>query len=312
MAGGGDKLRESALAALAWFGLFGQPLTLSEIRRYRYQSEVEDRGSELEDNDLLTALENSPARESGGFWFLDGSERSVETRLRRDRHSIRKFNLARGLASFLRLLPSVRLVAVCNSLAMTGAGPEDDIDIFIVCRPGTVWATRLISVGVLKALGLRPDGDSRADRFCMSFFLSEDRLDMSVLAAGDDPYLHYWLATLVPVYDAGGVMDALFCANAWVSRRLPGFRPRRSGGERSVPPAPRWTAALLPAVAALERPARSLQERMFPKRIREMANRDSRVVISDGVLKFHVNDRREKYGRLFREGLKSMRYETAN
>jgi hypothetical protein len=36
----------------------------------------------------------------------------------------------------------------------------------------------------------------------------------------------------------------------------------------------------------------NFQKAKFPNAIKELVNTDTRVVVSDGILKFHVNDRR--------------------
>ncbi|MBI1961160.1 MAG: hypothetical protein HYS45_00485, partial [Parcubacteria group bacterium] len=58
----------------------------------------------------------------------------------------------------------------------------------------------------------------------------------------------------------------------------------------------RHTVILRPMVELLLAPlsslARAVQQKKFPAAIRELANRDTRVRVEEGLLKFHVNDRR--------------------
>ncbi|MEY4745175.1 MAG: hypothetical protein RL272_1120 [Candidatus Parcubacteria bacterium] len=300
-------LRRSLAATLSYFDLFDYPLTLAELLRYRYRLESEPAASAWSAADALAALADPAFGTRDGYWFLAGRESCVATRERRFRLSEKKFARARRVARFLRLLPSVRLVAVCNSLAIANADEESDIDLFVVARPGTLWSTRFVVVAVLAALGLRPDARSHADKVCMSFFVSDAAQDLSRCAlAPDDIYLRYWAATLVPLYDAGGAFSRFMAANGWVRDSLPGFRPSSRRPARSSGPAPRWTLALLPLMRSAEPRLRKLQLRMFPKEIAAMANMDSRVLVSDDILKFHVNDRRAAYERLFRERLRAM------
>lgn len=299
-----SALRRSLAATLAYFDLFDHPLTLAELMRHRYRFPGE-RGPAPAAAEVLAALEDRAFGGADGFWHLAGREALVPLRERRHRLAERKYARARVVADFLRLLPSVRLAAVCNSLAMTAADADSDIDLFVVAKPGTVWATRFVVASALAALGLRPTGRSHADKVCMSFYVAEDQQDLSRFAlAPDDTYLRYWLATLVPLYDAGGAFDRFLAANAWARERLPGLSAPANRAVRTG--APRWTAPLLPFLALAEAPLRRLQERLFPAEIKTLANRDSRVVVTGGVLKFHVNDRRGEYQRRFEERLRSL------
>jgi hypothetical protein len=144
----------------------------------------------------------------------------------------------------------------------------------------------------------------------MSFFVSETAQDLSRCALGtEDIYLRYWAATLVPLYDAGGAWSRFLSANGWMHDRLPGLRPATTAAMPSRAPgrrtaalggrSPRWTRPLLPLLRSADAHARKIQMRMFPKEIARMANLDSRVIVSDDMLKFHVNDRREEFGRAF-------------
>ncbi len=295
------QLRNSLLATLAFFDLFDYPLTFAELLRHRYRLEGERANEAWNASDVLDALKDEAFGQKDGFWFLAGREAVAGTRQRRFRLSAKKQSRARRVAAFLRHLPSVRMVAVCNSLAIANADHESDIDLFVVCAVGTLWSTRLLVVGALAVLGLRPTERTHADKVCMSFFVSEKSLDLSSYALQpNDTYLRYWIATLVPMYDANSTYARFMNANAWTHDILPGTRPDSASVTTEVP---RWTAPLFPVLRAIDAPSRRLQMKKFPSQIVSMANIDSRVVISDDVLKFHVGDRRAEFERRFREKL---------
>src|SRR3989344_717185 len=336
--GENHALASELLAALAYFDVFDYPLTLAELRRYRWSTSrkdypvsgtsqvpntgrsscaetagsvvaVSDTGSRgiteartsLSEPSLTAvgeALRTLPVGVKDGFYFLAGREAVVARRLEGYRVAEGKYRLARRFASWLRWLPSVRLVAVCNSLALSHAAADSDIDLLLVVRPRTVWVTRLLVVGVLAALGLRPDARTQRDRFCLSFMASESALDFSgLLLADSDPHFHYWLLSMMPLYDAGGVMTKILHENRWTRNRLPGVTAPRAGARRLK--MPRGTAWLLPLLRRWDAAAGRLQLRLFPPAIRRLMNHDTRVVVSDDLLKLHVNDRREHYNRLF-------------
>jgi predicted nucleotidyltransferase len=297
-------LQRSLLGTLAYFDDFDYPLTLMELRRFRYRSAHELQNEDAGLEEIQTALETLPVESIDGYYALRGRTSIVDIRRRRYRLAEGKFSRALRAAAFFRLLPSVSLVAVCNSLAFSNADEESDIDLFIVCKPGTVWTTRFFTAAPLAALGLRPSRRKRSDGLCVSFYLSEDALDISGVALPEgDTYLRYWIASLVPLYDAGGVMERFFAANGWIRDRIPDVAQALPSLRNVSVPAwrPTFTGALF---RRLEPAARAVQQRMFPKEIAAMANKDSRVVVNDSMLKFHVEDRRAFFETRFQQRLR--------
>lgn len=266
-------LRQSVISTVAWFEVFGYPLTLSEV--FRYLPVGPDGRAPGTLSEVAQTLDSPDFVCEDGHYRLASGESSVRVRQARYRMAKRKLVRARRVANLFGKLPSVRMVAVCNSLAVGNAEDDSDIDLFLVCRPGTLWLTRLLLAGTLKLLRLRPTPNNHKDKLCLSFWVSESRLDLSRFSLeGHDPYMDYWIATLLPLYDAGGVFERFRSVNSGESR---------DSGESKKPS------------GSIERFAKHIQMRKFPESIRAIANMDSRVVISDEVLKFHVNDRRESY-----------------
>jgi hypothetical protein len=301
----GEKqiLNRRATSALAFFDIFKQPLTLMETCRWQYGS-----GEPANVNDVYDCL-NGHCEAQYGLFSLPLASAEPRLRSQRYRLSERKFRRARRFAAFARLLPSVRLVAVGNSLAWSNAEEGSDIDIFLVTKPGTVWTTRLMLAAPLMLLRLRPTPQNQKDKLCLSFIVSQDNLDLSGLKIGpDDVYLSFWLAGLVPIYDAGNVMKELWKANKNLLSVLPGAYPRRPAHRRSVSilPSDKVAEMILDIMRGLEPLARLVQKWRFPSVIRSMANMDSRVVINDRVLKFHVDDRRETFSRIFASKLSQL------
>ena len=204
---------------------------------------------------------------------------------------------------FVRLVPGVVAVAAGNTLAWWNTRPDSDIDLLVVTRPGTIWLARLLVVAPFALLGKRP-GAAAVDPFCFSFFATTDALDFSSLRLpGGDPYLAYWVRSLVPVLDREGAFDRIIVENEWTREILPNGAHsattrlwRKSGTECRM----KNVGDPVPGTGSfLERVARAIQLRRFPARIRALMNVDSRVVVNDRMLKFHENDRREEYrGRL--------------
>lgn len=295
-----NNLEKSILATLVYFDIFDYPLTAPEIWKWLYLEETKNSLPTigeilqiLEDSDKIKSLVSSRR----GFYFLKNREGLVEIRESRYVLAFKKMKRAKRIANFLKFIPGIEMVALCNSLAWANAREESDIDFFIVTAPNKIWTARFWSAGFLKIFGLRPNKKNNKDKICLSFFTDEDSLNLEPLAISKaDTYLIYWITQLQPLFDRGGVYDKFWQANAWIKKFLPNIFPRGvDEKENTVFSAGTATAGLL------EKFFRWFQIKMMPKNLREMANCDSRVIITDKILKFHANDRREEYKKMWEE-----------
>jgi len=277
---------------VCWFSLFDYPLTAFEIWKWLFEP---DRPYALEEvYDALASSEWLAQRveQHDGFWWPIGrgtAKGAVVQRRERFVDAMRKYAKLRRALHYIRLFPSVQGVAAVNTLAWWNTRPDSDIDLLIIVRPGSIWLSRLFLVAPFALLKLRPADAEREDPFCFSFFTTTEALGFEHLQlGGGDPYLVYWSANVAPVLDRSGVWERFAHENRWVRARLP-----HAHEPRAVPPAAADTTPHAPGFA--ERFARRFQEQRFPEAIHALKNKDTRVVISDHMLKFHDNDRREEY-----------------
>lgn len=285
MNSGGPSVLEAAIVrTAAWFSLFDYPLTAFEIWKWLglKSSLVEVEKALAESVWLRGRLEFH-----GGFFVLGGRPAETLIALRQERwlEAARKFKKLNRAARYFSLFPFVRAVFACNTLAWRHTAPASDIDLFIVVAPGTIWLARFLFVTPFRLLGRRPK-QTVADPFCFSFFVTDDNLSLEKLLLPDgDPYMAYWLASLVPVFDRGEIQRRLTEKNKWIFGSLPNAFSNFSNEKNRF---------FLPLnfLRVFEGLAKRLQEKFFPPQIKAAANLDSRVVISDSVLKFHLNDRR--------------------
>ncbi len=205
----------------------------------------------------------------------------------------RKLKKSRRAAYYISKLPWVRAVCLCNTTALGHADDNSDLDFFIICKAGSIWRTRFFSALPFKLLNARP-GESKTDPVCLSFFISDSALNLSDLALpGGDPYLNYWFLNLLPLYD-DGVLGELWEQNHNLRRKHPFAQGWVALDTGPVPGASRPNATARSA-SVIEQWLRQLQTVRFPKQIADMANQDTRVVINDNVLKFHVTDNRKRF-----------------
>ncbi len=270
------------------------PLTkgtsVSDIRLSSVEASVEP---ELEGvgPSLHELIRNNRVTRARGRVVFPGREALIAEHEQRECLFPRKLRRARRVARWLARLDGVRFVALCNTTAMAHANEEGDLDFFVICRAGTLWQTRLFATLPFRFLGLRPRSDRVVpDAVCLSFFIDDAALDLTNLQIENDVYFRHWFLQLLPLFD-DGVSTDLWSANMRIRERHPHARPWLMNSEVAVP-RPRFR---LPAFRWMEVLARRIQQRAWPASIRAAMNKDTRVVINDHVLKFHVDDGRVAY-----------------
>lgn len=248
------------MKVIAFFDLFDFPLTVLELRCYgSFKAEVDDYDAAAE------ALKDQGRLDfKHGFYFLPGRQETVVTRSQRYNYAERKFRRALRAARLFKFIPWIRLVAVGNLIGADNLKDESDIDLFIITEPKRIWLTRFFCAGLAEILRWRPKPGAAKDGICLSFFLSEEKLDLSGLMlngetdrkgdveadllmrlaslnnrarrhgrepagpegkTGADIYFIYWLAGLTPLYDAEGAYEMLASANAWLKDHMPNWQP---------------------------------------------------------------------------------------
>ncbi|MEK7183872.1 MAG: hypothetical protein AAB776_04545 [Patescibacteria group bacterium] len=283
-----SELEVSIYRTLAYFAYFKYPLTSFEIWKWLLEP---DQPTSLVS--IIETLENSiwlraRLKRDKGFYALE----NVAER-RKDRHlrfldAMRKYRKAERAVQVLGRLPWIEGIAVCNSLSWYQTKEDSDIDLFIVAKPGRIWSARLLSTLPAIFLRQRP-GEAKSDPICLSFFSTAAALQFEKLKIGpSDPYLAYWCRSLVPLVDHSGWMEKFEMANPWLRQVLPNAQFVRRAS-RFRPP----IRLRLPWIPLSEQLPRQIQQERFTPIIRELMNKDSRVVVSDDMLKFHEQDSRE-------------------
>lgn len=279
---------DSLLRTIAWYMAIGYPPLREEIWQ-----DVEEK-KEVSRHEYETTLDYLIANKrvilEHGRVILPGFEALLPERARRARVFPRKWARVQQVAWWLRWIPSVRFVAIGNTVALGSSRDEGDIDLFVVTRSGTLWLTRGLLTLVATLLRRRPgQRNGERDAWCFSFFIDESSLDLERFAIQPrDPYLAFWIRHLVPVLD-DGIGTELWNHQSWAWNHRPWARrwlSWRTTGSRANP-VPAW-------LSSIDRMAFHAQKRFGSRALWQAAERqNTHVVLTPNICKTHLDDRRE-------------------
>lgn len=296
------ELKKSIIQTLSYFDQFNYPLTYRELYQWLWEPPVELPSFP----EFVEILEQESFVETkDGFAYLSGREEIVQDRQNRKKFGRQKIAIAQKGINKITWIPFIKAIYICNTLALGTADEDSDIDLFIVVKKKRLWMTRLIITIVTSLLRIRRHGAQVTDRLCLSFYVTEDAMDFSHITIQDpDVYFAYWLATLLPVYDPSFELENLYKENQWLVQYLPyalNVQKQRTsllqyrGVRHWIKKSLEWLFGSLIGDIT-EYASKWMQKKLmsFTKNsVRDLP--DTRVVISDKMLKFHENDRRELF-----------------
>lgn len=196
------------LRVLAYFDLFSHPLKEEEILKFG--------GCVVSAEHLAKCL--SRLRRSGAVFCMHGmyslrcDPLLVQRRLDGESRARLLIAKAERIGRLLYQFPFVRGVAISGSLSKGVAGPDSDIDFFIITSRNRLWIARTF-MHVLKKISFLA---GRQHLLCMNYYIDELALEISEKNA----FTATEVATILPV--AGSVAFEQFrIANNWTKRFFP-------------------------------------------------------------------------------------------
>lgn len=258
------------LVTVAYADVFDYPLTGTEVSLWRI-GQISGKQSPTKQR-LLKA---------GPFFTLPGRRQIIAIRSAREKTAERKWDFIRFVAAKFARIPTVQLVGVTGGLAMNNAREEDDIDLFFITSPGTLWITRLLVTLYTEFMGYRRHlrDTSVQNKVCLNMFMASDSLALSV--NDQDLFSAHEVLQMVPLWERDNTYRTFLQANGWARSYLPNAWKAR---QRTAVPnmyGSFWKTILLP----LEPAMRALQ-------LWYMHGHRTTEVITDGALRFHPKDAR--------------------
>jgi hypothetical protein len=222
---GNQGLEKAIISTLVYFDIFNYPLTETEIRKWLYVGK-ENEKTTYSLYQIKHALGNSRYLNdridfAKGYYFLKGRDELVTRRNKNHIIGIPRWKKLQKICLLLKVIPFVRMIAACNTMAINDIKPTSDIDVFIIVKSGRIWITRFMITTLVSLIGQWRHKDSIVNKICLSFYTTDDNLNFNNLAKQPyDIYLTYWIALAVPLLDRGAYLDFIR-TNQWIKQYLP-------------------------------------------------------------------------------------------
>lgn len=131
-----------------------------------------------------------------------------------------KTHLARQVTSLLSHIPSIKLIALTGSLAVSNAKADDDIDLMIVTSSNTLWLTRLIVIPLISLFFKRrhPKSESNRDSICLNLWLDQTALEVPFFK--QNLYTAHEVLQIQTLYDPHCYYGHFIYANSWTQKYL--------------------------------------------------------------------------------------------
>jgi len=298
-----SDLHNSILNTIKYFGLFKFPLTANEIHKYLYAPD-----QDYSYKQVLFAINKLVPQQldcQEGFYFLKNSKFSAHQRKTNYLTAENKIRKAKKFIRLISWLPTIKAVFICNKLAYFNSSPDDDIDLLVIAKQNRIWLARFYSTLIMKILNRRPTAHDKKNKICLSFFISEDNLNLQSIALENDIYLVYWINQVLPIYDSANIYKDFYNANSWTKMYLPNRQPIELNSRWQISQKKHWQKPLQilcsPRIGnLLEKVCKQIQLKIMPTHLKQLAQeKNSSVIINDQMLKFHDKDKRREIKQKF-------------
>lgn len=294
-----QEKQQAVLGALTYFDMFDFPLTKEEVFHFAWKSKNVDQKV------LDSLLEHGKIEYRWNYYFLPGRGEIIDIRRSKDWVLNEKMKQARRAMKLVSWVPYLRAVFLCNQFTVS-TRDASDVDLLVVTEKKRVWIVRFFCIVVLGITKMRIQKGNRKSKICLSFFVTEDHLDFSKLRfQEEDIYFLHWVALLVPIYDPDSIHDVIMEENRpWLKEYLPNILESKMVNAKWVVKQGRIAKGIQRFFETawqggygdmVQKQLKDIQMKKIQAKGLEINDSLHKIVVDDTMLKFHENDRREKY-----------------
>lgn len=285
-------VKQAVLATLAYFDLFGVPLTRSEISEHLFFIEPDEEKIDI-------YLRESPLIQlNEGYFSLGGDKDFYDRFFEKQNRALKYWKKVRRFYWFFSLCPFIELICVCNSLPIYAVEENSDIDLFIVTKKNRLFLARIFISLISSLLRIRRHGNKISERFCLSFYVTEENMDMKKVALEPyDIYLAYWLKTMEPISGNYEVYQKLIDLNRpWLNEYFKKIQEHKRYFRKPTASSAKWKERLERWINKDEWEEKTKKSQLRRAKEKYLMLQDkSGTILSDTVLKFHNRDERADF-----------------
>ncbi len=280
------SLTENVWKTVCWFDVFKQPANLTEIHSFLLFEKAQKK-------EVAETLEkDTRIGKSFGFYFPRGRNALILKRCARIHRAEKLWKRILKHLFIFRFTPFLKFTAVGNTLAMGFPEKNSDIDLLVVAKKNRLFTARFFLTFFTEIFRMRRSRKKVRGRFCLSFFLTENSLNLEkIKISEDDLYLAFWIATLTPIF---GDASEFFAANNWVKKYFPNLKLKTM--QKKFRKKNFLEKVLNKKLGNfLEKILRNWQLNRAQKKQQNLVK--NAVVISETMLKFHETDKRKDFNK---------------
>lgn len=210
-------MRKEILRTIIYADIFDYPLCLQEVWHYLISPK------QFNQQKIKEGIKKIPNIETErGYFFLKNRRRTIAIREKRKKISEEKLKTAHRAARILKMIPTIKLIALTGSLAMNNAKKADDIDFLIIAASNRLWLTRGLVVVLLRLMGLYRRPDKINNMICPNMFLAEDNLEIP--SKEQDLFSAHEVVQVKPLWFKDNMYNRFLKENLWSQKYLANWK----------------------------------------------------------------------------------------
>lgn len=214
------NLDDAVLSAIIYFDIFNYPVTKDEIKAY---TTVKLSRDHTIDACLDRLKKKGKIGVADGYYYLTPQKKNVKLRKTRSNHSNFKRRVANFYISIIKIIPTVKLVAITGALAMSNSKESDDIDLLIISSKNRLWTTRFLVNLLLFPAKRSPNSNKQKNKACINILIDES--DMQI--RDQNLYTAHEIAQMKVVYIKENTYRKFLQVNKWLYKYLPNWKPHK-------------------------------------------------------------------------------------